>query len=187
MEQLSLDFGSTTTLPAIKRWKNETPPVAKISSIISGKDTYLEIEASSTEDMIRRATDKEEEIQNLIGILRKDFPEVEMPLNHYFVGDLYAREIFMPAGSLVVGQIHLHDTISIISQGEALIFSSATGVKRVKAPMTFLSGAGTRRVLLILSDMVFSTVHITKERDPHKLREELAVGSVNELLTRLEN
>lgn len=187
MQQMELDFAVAKplyTLPVA--WSNPIPASAKISSRVSNSDRFFELKESTPEEIIARAWDKEKDIQKLIAILRKDFPEVEMPLTHYFVGDLYAREIFMPAGALVVGQIHKHDTISFVSQGEAIIFSSAAGVSRVTAPKTFMSAAGTRRVLLILKDMIFSTVHITKERDPIKLREQFSVGSAEELSQTLQ-
>lgn len=189
-EQLSLDFGTEELLvrevpPKLIQWQNDLAPSGSICSTKSTKDRFFELEASSTEEMIRRALDKDEEIGALVDILKKDFQEVEMPLTHYFSGELYAREIFMPAGALVVGRIHMYDTISVVSQGEALVFSSGAGVTRVKAPATFMSSAGGRRILIILKDMVFTTMHITTERDPDKLREIFSVDSAKDLMLRL--
>ena len=35
--------------------------------------------------------------------------QVEMPVTHHFSKDLYARELFIPAGTLLVGKIHKHE------------------------------------------------------------------------------
>ena len=44
-------------------------------------------------------------------------PQVECPLKHYFAPGVYLREIFMPAGSVVIGKIHKTEHFNIIQKG----------------------------------------------------------------------
>lgn len=68
----------------------------------------------------------------------RDLPQVDCPLKHHFAPGLYAREIFIPAGSVVVGKIHRHSHINVISQGSAIVVTEF-GRMEVSAPYTFVS------------------------------------------------
>jgi hypothetical protein len=80
------------------------------------------------------------------------------PVEHYFCDKLYARQIHMPAGTIVVGKIHAKEHISIISAGVALV-ASEQGSHEIKAPMTFISLPNTKRVVYVLEDMIWTTLH----------------------------
>lgn len=94
--------------------------------------------------------------------------QAECPLKHYFAPGVYLREIFMPAGAIVIGKIHKTEHFNIIQQGRLLIFDE-DGAKELVAPCTFVSKPGVQKVLYIEEDTVWSTVHITEERDLEKL------------------
>jgi len=93
-----------------------------------------------------------------------DIFEGELPLTHTFSNNVYAREIFMPAGMVVVGHVHNTTHLNIVSQGKALVYLDGQVVE-ITAPYTFESKAGTRKVLYILEDMFWSTIHVTDETD----------------------
>lgn len=88
----------------------------------------------------------------------REFAQVECPLNHYFAPGLYAREIFIPAGTVVVGKIHRHSHINIISHGVATVVTEF-GRQRMCAPFTFVSEPGTKRSLIAETDLIWTTVH----------------------------
>ena len=93
-----------------------------------------------------------------------DIRDDELPLTHTFSDGIYAREIFMPKGMVVVGHTHNTTHLNIVSQGSALVCID-NQVFKVTAPYTFESKAGVRKVLYILEDMFWTTIHITDIRD----------------------
>ena len=106
--------------------------------------------------------------------------QVECPVNHHFSGDSYAREITLPAGSLVVGKIHRHAHVNVISKGECIVLTES-GVKHLKAPLTFVSEPETKRIVYSVSEVVWTTIHVTKETDLVKIEEYVISPSYNDL------
>jgi len=96
----------------------------------------------------------------------KKCPQVEIPPRHYFAQGLYAREITIPAGTLLTGKIHRTQHLNIISQGDISVLTEQ-GPKRVQAPCTLVSPPGTKRVGYAHSDTVWTTIHAnpTEETD----------------------
>lgn len=86
------------------------------------------------------------------------FPRLDCPLVHRFVPGIYAREIFMPAGTFAVGKIHLHDHISTIL-GDVSFASTIEGVRRVTGMETFTSSAGVKRAAFCHADTWWTTFH----------------------------
>lgn len=107
-----------------------------------------------------------------VKFLMKEFaacPQAECPLKHYFAPGVYIREIFMPAGSIVIGKIHKTEHFNIIQQGKLKILHDDYTNTVLTAPHTFVSKPGIQKVLYILEDTVWSTVHLTEERDLERL------------------
>ena len=91
-------------------------------------------------------------------------PQVELQVTHHFSQGLYARELRIPKGMLLVGKIHRFENLNIISQGEISVYTEE-GVRRVKAPCTIVSPPGTKRVGYAHEDTVWTTIHATEETD----------------------
>lgn len=109
-----------------------------------------------------------------------DIREDECPLTHTFSDGVYAREIFMPKGMIVVGHVHNTTHLNMVSTGSALIMDSEGRVSKITAPFTFESKAGVRKVLYILEDMFWTTIHVTNERDITVLEDTLIDKSASE-------
>lgn len=108
-----------------------------------------------------------------------DIRENDLPLTHTFSEGVYAREIFMPAGMLVVGHVHNTTHLNIVSTGKARLWMNGE-VSELTAPITFESGAGVRKVLYIEEDMFWTTIHITDETDIDVLENTLIDKSKSE-------
>ena len=124
-----------------------------------------------------------DEIRDLIGeleIVTKKEEQVEVPIWHYFSKGVYAREMFAKKGTFIVGKIHKFQNLNIISKGEVSILS-IEGVKHLKAPSTFVSVPGVKRVIFVHEDCVWTTIHGTNETDLEKIEEEVIVKSYAEL------
>ena len=92
----------------------------------------------------------------------------ECPVTHHFSDGIYAREMFIPKGTVLTGKIHKHTNLNIMSSGELSILTE-DGVKRVRAPFTIVSPAGTKRVAYAHEDTVWTTIHATEETDLDKI------------------
>ena len=96
-----------------------------------------------------------------------------MDVRHYLTDTgLYAREMLIPAGTLITGKVKKHEHLSIISAGVVTEVTTA-GVQRLKAPYTMVSQPGTKRIVLAHTDTVWVTIHATKETELSKIEEEL--------------
>ena len=81
--------------------------------------------------------------------------QVECSLKHHFAPGVYVREIFMPAGSVIIGKIHRTEHFNIIQQGAVSLFGDGT-CEYLRAPHTFVSKPGVQKVLYIHEDCVSS-------------------------------
>ncbi len=111
-----------------------------------------------------------------VAVLIKEFGEheqVDCPLKHFFAPGVYIREIFMPAGSIVIGKIHKTEHFNIILQGKVSIIHDDYRHEILQGPLTFVSKAGVQKVLYIHEDTTWSCVHLTDERDLEKLEAQL--------------
>lgn len=111
----------------------------------------------------------------------KSMPQIEIPLKHYFSKGVYGREITIPSGSLIVGKIHKHQVMNVLSQGEVTVLS-IDGVMRIKAPHTFVSNPGAKRVIYAHADSVWSNFIGTDETDVENIEKEFIADNYGEVV-----
>ena len=104
-----------------------------------------------------------ENIQRLESVMR-DMPQVEIATTHHFAHGVYGREIFIPAGTVLVGKIHRHSTLNIIAQGTIRV-TTPDGVRDISAPAIYVSPPGTKKAAVALTDVVFVNVHPAETTD----------------------
>ena len=94
------------------------------------------------------------------------------PLKHWLAPGIYAREIHLPANTLVVGKIHRHRHFNILSQGRITCYTEF-GLQTLEAPASFISEPGTKRVVFTHEDAIWTTIHPnpTDETDLKKLED----------------
>lgn len=128
-------------------------------------------------------TYSKEEIRDIIASVQKAVEaeeQLEVPIKHYFSKDVYAREMTLPEGALIVGKIHKFENLNILSKGEVSVLS-IDGVVRLKAPATFVGSVGAKRVILAHSDVVWTTIHGTDEKDVDKIEAKFIAKSYDEV------
>lgn len=103
------------------------------------------------------------------------------PVKHHFSSGVYAREMFIPKGTVIVGKLHKHENLNIMSQGELSVLTE-DGIKRIKAPFTVVSPPGTKRVAYAHEDTIWTTIHATEERDLGKIESMFVAQSEQEFL-----
>ena len=107
--------------------------------------------------------------------------QLELPVKHHFAPNVYARELFIPKGTLLTGKIHKYAQLNILSQGDISVLTD-NGVKRVQTPFAVVSPAGTKRIAYAHEDCVWTTILGTDEKDPDKIEQQFTVKTEAEYL-----
>jgi len=121
---------------------------------------------------------KVQELETAIKSLPDSYTEI--PVNHHFAPGVYGRESLLLAGSTVVGKIHKHEHLIIVSQGKAILISAEERII-VEAPYMGVSPAKTKRAVYALTDCVIATIHPTDETDLTKIEAEVILPDFPEL------
>jgi hypothetical protein len=109
-------------------------------------------------------------------------PQLDCPLVHRFTPGLYIREIFMPAGSLITSVLHKTCHPFVISKGDVSVYEEGREVARHQAPYTGVTQPGTRRLLYMHEDTIWTTFHPTDKTDPDEIVQEITETEINPLL-----
>jgi len=144
------------------------PPKIDLYQISIAKDKKSELPGIANIQKIESLEDK----------IRAMTP-VDMPVNNYFSKGVYARELFIPKGTVLTGHIHKYVNLNIMSKGELSILTE-NGVIRVKAPYTVVSPPGTKRLAYAHEDTIWTTIHGTEETDVDKIEAEFIAHSSEE-------
>lgn len=118
----------------------------------------------------------------------RKLPQLTLSVRHYFAPGVYARELFIPAGTLLTGKIHKHQHLNIMSAGDMEVLTEA-GIVRVQAPFTIISPPGTKRIAYAHADSVWTTIHATDETNLDRLEALLIADTEDdyrEFLARIE-
>lgn len=100
------------------------------------------------------------------------YPQIDPPLKHHFAEGSYGREIFIPAGSMVIGKIHRHSHVNVISMGRVFVATEFDS-QVLQAPYTFVSKPGTKRAVYAITDTIWTTIHVTNETDLQRIEDEV--------------
>jgi hypothetical protein len=105
------------------------------------------------------------------------------PMDETYGCGTYARQMFIPKDTLIIGKIHRHQHLNFIMQGEVKVFTEF-GTKEYKAPCVFISEIGLKRSVYAVEDTIWVTVHQTKhlgEENLSKMEEEVIAPNYEEL------
>jgi quercetin dioxygenase-like cupin family protein len=107
-------------------------------------------------------------------------------ITHHFAPGVYARAMFMPAGALVTGKIHLTEHLSIMARGKMSVYNGGESVDFVAGDI-ILSKPGSKRAGYAHEDSVWITIHATDMTDPEKIEDEIIVETFEEFDMMLEH
>jgi hypothetical protein len=113
--------------------------------------------------------------------LMRQAPQVELKVKHYFSKGVYARELHIPAGVILTGEIHKFENLNILSQGKIEVLTEK-GMQEVEAPFTVVSPAGTKRIARAITDCIWTTIHGTDENDLNIIEKTFIAKSEQEWL-----
>lgn len=103
-------------------------------------------------------------------------PQAETPVKHTFSGGVYAREVFIPKGTVAIGKVHVTEHLNICLRGD-LTFLTVDGPRRIKAPAMFSAPAGTKKLAYANEDSVWVNVHPALCDDPDQIVDALTVST----------
>ena len=95
----------------------------------------------------------------------KELTQIECPVEHFFIGGMYARKIFIPAGATVVGAVHKKEHMTIALEGHCVVIDEIGDRKDVVAPCVFSTEPGTQRAVYAVTDTSWLTVHVYDDED----------------------
>lgn len=104
-------------------------------------------------------------LENEMIAIAEDFP-ADIPTFHRFADGIYIREIHAPAGTMFTSVTHKTKHPFVLSKGVADICDEYGEVTRYSAPFTGITEIGTRRVFMVIEDLVWTTFHRTNITDP---------------------
>jgi hypothetical protein len=113
-------------------------------------------------------------------------PQRECPVWHHFSPGLYARQMFIPAGTVLTGAVHRTEHLCIVS-GDIDV-TTDDGMLHIRdLQRIIVSKPGTKRAGFTREDTLWTTVHATSETDLDKLVEELVEAKSEQLLGGAQN
>jgi len=87
---------------------------------------------------------------------------IDFPLRHEFTTGFYLRTIFMPAGSILTSKIHKTRHPYVV-KGKVNVQIDGGDVLKIvgtpEVPYCGITEVGTRRVLVVLADTEWTTIH----------------------------
>ncbi len=84
---------------------------------------------------------------------------IDIPVTHLFCHGMYVRSVTCPAGSLITTKIHKTEHPFTVSKGKVEVMNEKGIWIEISAPFTGITKKGTRRVVKVLEDCVWTTYH----------------------------
>jgi quercetin dioxygenase-like cupin family protein len=104
--------------------------------------------------------------------MMREMPQVDLKTTHYYADGMYGREVFRPAGTVIVGKVHKKEHFYIVLRGRVRVVMD-DDMKEYAAPAVIVSKPGTKRAVYAIEDSTCMTVHRSKKRNLDKLEREL--------------
>lgn len=136
------------------------------------------VTSSIPKEVFRDGVEKlESALAEIPGVMKGDC----YPLEHAFADGLYVRTIIVPRGQLIVTKLFKQTHATFLLSGEVSVISDTGGIQRIKAPFQMITKAGTKRVIYTHTEVVWTTVHATVEKDLQKIEEEVIAKTFEEV------
>lgn len=91
-------------------------------------------------------------------------PQVELPTTHTFHGGMYCRQVWRPAGTVIIGKVHKKEHFYLVVEGTISV-TTDDGVVTVTGPHLLCSTPGTSRAVYAETDALCMTIHRTDAVD----------------------
>ena len=114
--------------------------------------------------------------------------QVDCPVKHYFAPGMYAREMTIPAGTVVTGAVHKTENLIVVSLGRLQIVTE-DGTREVVAGDTITCKAGMKNAVYALENSRWTNFlpNPTNETSTDRLTEMFTESKASELLGCADN
>lgn len=82
---------------------------------------------------------------------------------HHYDGYKYTRQIFLPAGMIIIGGLHRYSHFNKITAGKVTMVTEHGGVELLEGACEMISPAGTKRALIVHEDTYWMTEHTVED------------------------
>ena len=123
-----------------------------------------------------------DEVIDVVESIIANQPQVECPVTHRFTPNMYIREVFVPAGTILTSEIHRHEHPHVLSMGKITMWDGEGGEITVSAHYTGVTKANARRVVYVHEDCIFTTFHVTNKTTVEEAENDIFVDYDNVLM-----
>lgn len=115
----------------------------------------------------------------------KDLPQVDIPPIHHIHGGMYGREITIPKGTILTGQIYKFDHFDIMVSGDITVSTDTGETKRLTGFNLFKGMHGKKRAGYAHEDTRWITFHPfhSADMDGEKIQTAITAKDFEELAT----
>jgi hypothetical protein len=123
-----------------------------------------------------------DEVIDVVENIIANQPQIECPVTHRFTPNMYIREVFVPAGTILTSEIHKKEHPHVLSLGKITMWDGEGGEITVSAPYCGITKENARRVVLVHEDCIFTTFHVTEATNVEDAENDIFVKYENVLL-----
>lgn len=123
-----------------------------------------------------------DEVIDVVENIIANQPQIECPVTHRFTPNMYIREVFVPAGTLLTSEVHKEEHPHVLSLGKITMWDGEGGQITVSAPYCGITKENARRVVLVHEDCIFTTFHVTEATNVEDAEKDIFVDYENVLL-----
>ena len=126
-------------------------------------------------------TDMRSRVETLQAEVSKH-PQYEPPTEHIFHGGMYCRQVWRPAGCVIVGKVHKKEHFYMIVSGTVTV-TTDDGVQTLTAPFLLCSKPGTKRAVYAETDALCMTFHRIDSDTVEDVESELVEDDPNSMFS----
>jgi quercetin dioxygenase-like cupin family protein len=140
------------------------------------------LDAAKPTQAVASATDAAEAVRRLEAEILKH-PQVEMPVAHEHCDGVYARSMFIPAGTIATGAVHRGESFFVVRMGTLIAHTSAGPMEFQPGHMT-VTKPGDKRAVIAVTDVIVTTFHANpdNETDPQALWDRFTISAPETML-----
>ena len=120
--------------------------------------------------------------------MAKELPQVDIPVNHHIHGGMYAREITIPEGTIITGQLYKFDHFDIMVSGDVTVSTDTGETRRLTGETRRLTGfnllkgmSGKKRAGYAHKDTHWVTFHNFDGDDGEEIQKYITAETFTEL------
>ncbi len=113
--------------------------------------------------------------------IAKELPQVEIPVIHHIHGGMYGREITIPKGTVITGQIYKFDHFDIMVSGDVTVSTDTGETKRLTGFNLFKGMQGKKRAGYAHEDTHWITFHAFEGDSGEQIQKYITAENFTEL------